>query len=435
MRCLPSLVLCPVSPFTLRFGATLSLQQLMGDLEAKSQQEVAAAPYKNHRDAPPLPNPPSPPNPPLPPLAAEPSAPPPSPSPSPPAAPDSERVESADSPTWTGNEKLSSFPIQHDEIISPDLVDMCRTTLWNARDTCVRRIKAGDPEHEHGSTFVITGDIDDMWIRDSAAQVHPYIRFTQKDAHMADMIEGLIERQAFYINYDPYANAYRIDTKYHFSPMQNQLGRHGYISTYDFELDSGCYFMRLMYTYWMTNPARAAKLLKESTSIKKAVVLMLDVWTAEQHHEEDAKGPFGLYRRAKVQPAAGQPWTGFKGLPRSGKGTETKYTGMIWSAFRPSDDEQQYGYLVPSNMFAVVALGYVAKLADSVWQDASLAARCRTLAKEVDDGIRQYATADHPTHGTIYAYEVDGKCFPMQPPRALSCLAVTRAMCRTRTAL
>lgn len=70
-----------------------------------------------------------------------------------------------------------------------------------------------------------------------------------------------------------------------------------------------------------------------------------------------------LYRRPEVKHPAGQPWLGSKGLERDGKGTPTAYTGMTWSAYRPSDDEQQYGYLVPSNMFAVVALGYLQELA------------------------------------------------------------------------
>ena len=56
-------------------------------------------------------------------------------------------------------------------------------------------------------------------------QVHPYIRFAPEDPKMARIIEGLIRRLAFYILYDPYANAFRIDTSYVFSENQKLMGR------------------------------------------------------------------------------------------------------------------------------------------------------------------------------------------------------------------
>ena len=71
----------------------------------------------------------------------------------------------------TGSSSAPKYPVQHNEPISNDAVTTCKRALWNARDTCVRRLKKGDPEYVHGDTFVITGDIDDMWLRDSAAQV------------------------------------------------------------------------------------------------------------------------------------------------------------------------------------------------------------------------------------------------------------------------
>ena len=131
------------------------------------------------------------------------------------------------------------YPKRHEVRLDSDLVAMCKRLLWNARDTCVRILPKTHPEYKNGPVFVITGDIDDMWLRDSAAQVNPYIPLTRTDPHLREIVEGLILRQAFYIMYDPYANAFRIDTSYVFSENQRAMGRHGYISTWDYELDSG----------------------------------------------------------------------------------------------------------------------------------------------------------------------------------------------------
>ena len=81
---------------------------------------------------------------------------------------------------------------------------------------------------------------------------------------------------------------------------------------------------------------------------------------------------------------------------------------MTWCGFRPSDDACTYGYLVPANMFAVVALGYAAEMVETVLTDAALAEECRVLAAEIREGIEKYAVINHPHFGKIYAYEVDG---------------------------
>ena len=56
-------------------------------------------------------------------------------------------------------------------------------------------------------------------------------------------------------------------------------------------------------------------------------------------------------------------------LPCEGKGNPVAYTGMTWSGFRPSDDACKYGYLVPSNMFAWVVLGYVQEIANEIYEE------------------------------------------------------------------
>lgn len=61
---------------------------------------------------------------------------------------------------------------------------------------------------EDGTTFLLTGDIPAMWLRDSTAQVRPYLVIAKEDQELAAMISGLVKKQFFYINIDPYANAF-----------------------------------------------------------------------------------------------------------------------------------------------------------------------------------------------------------------------------------
>lgn len=121
----------------------------------------------------------------------------------------------------------------------------------------------------------------------------------------------------------------------------------------------------------------------------KASQAVLAMWKVEQNHEERSK-----YR--------------YPELSRDGMGSKTAYTGMTWTGFRPSDDPCQYHYLVPSNIFAIKALGELAEIADELWHDQGVKKTAVALQREIRDGIQQHALHEHPKFGTVYCYEVDG---------------------------
>jgi meiotically up-regulated gene 157 (Mug157) protein len=218
-----------------------------------------------------------------------------------------------------------------------------------------------------GTVYVKTGDIPAEWLRDSSAQVRPYLFFAKKDPAVAALLRGVIERQARSLSRDPYANAFRAD----YSVWEEK-----------FELDSLVDPITLAWTYW-----RATSDAGVFTPVVAAgFAAALQTMQAEQNHGTSPRG----YKHREL------------------KGNAVGPTGMIWSGFRPSDDACVYNYLIPSEMAAVVALGQLAQIEREVWHDDARAAAAETLREQVHRGIQTYGVVDDPKHGKIYAYEVDG---------------------------
>jgi meiotically up-regulated gene 157 (Mug157) protein len=296
---------------------------------------------------------------------------------------------------------------------------MCSQTLRHTLETTTIVL----PQDE---TFIHTGDLDDLWLRDSAAQIHTLLvpffgnehdntnSLVATDPKLDRIVAGLIKRTAMYIRHDPYANAFRIDATYVFSEFQKSLGRHDLISTWNYELDSACYYIRMLYYYWKATTITITSPDTDSDnsgvlrleSVQQAVELMIDLWIAEQTHELDnyPKGPLFDCQNCN------KPYR-YSGLKRNGKGSATNATsGLTWTGFRPSDDACTYHFLVPANMFAVTVLEYVVEMAPALqWKNHNaLTKKAQTLADQIQQGIVDHAIVEHPTHGTIYAYEVDG---------------------------
>ena len=245
---------------------------------------------------------------------------------------------------------------------------------------------------DDGTTFVVTGDIPAMWLRDSSAQVRPYVPLAAQDAEVRRMIKGLVQRQASYILIDAYANAFNCEPNGH-GHRRDRPRQGPWIWERKYELDSLCYPIQLLHDYWEATG---------DTSVFDDLMLrmlrrVLQVMRIEQQHAHSSSYTF--VRKTLVASDT---------LANGGKGTPTGYTGMVWSGFRPSDDACTFGYLIPANMFAVVVLEYVAHFSRAFYNDMEMAAEAASLREEIDRGIQQYGIVTHPRHGEIYAYEVDG---------------------------
>lgn len=258
----------------------------------------------------------------------------------------------------------------------------------NTLDTTVKyRMQDGRPD-----TFVITGDIEAMWLRDSSAQVYPYLPLVNKDKKLKDLITGVINRQVKCILIDPYANAFNdgpADSpwKTDITDMKPELHERKW------EIDSLCYPVRLAYSFWKTT----GDSLFFSADWKKAVQMIIATFRTQQRKTD--KGPYQFKRETSwhTDTVAG-----------NGFGNPIKPNGLIVSVFRPSDDSTIYPFLIPSNFFAVVSLRQISEIADKVYNDSALASEALGLAEEVEKALREYAVSEHLNFGKVYAYEVDG---------------------------
>jgi uncharacterized protein len=239
-----------------------------------------------------------------------------------------------------------------------------------------------------GQTHVITGDIPAMWLRDSAAQVRPYLRLAKNDPAFATLLAGVVQRQMRFILIDPYANAFNESANGH-CHNRDETVMGPWIWERKYELDSVCAPLKLAYDLW----SETGQVAHLNDQFIKAAQLIVKTIEIEQRHENSD------YRFQRFNCPASDT------LCCSGKGAPVAYTGMSWSGFRPSDDACQFNYLIPSNMFAVVALQYLAALP---LNDSAIKTNALRLAEEIRNGIETHGKFQHPLFGEIYAYETDG---------------------------
>jgi meiotically up-regulated gene 157 (Mug157) protein len=242
-------------------------------------------------------------------------------------------------------------------------------------------------------TYVITGDIDAMWLRDSSAQVWPYLPLIKEDPALQQLIAGVINRQTRCILKDPYANAFYKDENKVSEWRSDATDMKPGVHERKWEIDSLCYPIRLAYQYWKTSGDTAPF----DSAWRKAVALTLQTFREQQR--KDNPGPYHFQRRTEIASDT---------LMSSGYGRPAKAVGMIFSMFRPSDDATDFPLLVPSNFFAVVSLRQAAEMLEKIHHDTETAGQCRALADEVAQALREHAIVNHPPFGRVYAYEVDG---------------------------
>ncbi len=271
----------------------------------------------------------------------------------------------------------------------PKLAWMFENCFPNTLDTTVEfGTKNGKPD-----TFVITGDIHAMWLRDSSAQVWPYLPLANDDPELKKLLAGVVHRQTQCVLLDSYANAFNKELV----PgewMKDDTDMKDGLHERKWEIDSLAYTVRLAYNYWLTT----GDVSVFDADWQKAAARIVETFKVQQRI--DGPGPYKFQRETMRQ---------LDTLSNGGYGRPLKPVGLInSSSFRPSDDAATYGFLIPSNLFAVISLKQLAEISNKVTGNKSFAKECTDLANEVEAAIKKYAIVEHKKYGEVYAFEVDG---------------------------
>lgn len=276
-------------------------------------------------------------------------------------------------------------------IADPKLAWMFENCYPNTLDTTVEvGTLDGKPD-----TFVITGDIDAMWLRDSSAQVMPYVPLARQDAELRRLLQGLIHRHARCIRIDPYANAFLPDPQA--KPLEwarhDQTDMKPGVGERKWEIDSLCHPIRVAHAYWQATGDKAPFDDDWRDAMHKVLA------TFREQQRLHGPGPYH-FQRESLTPSESQYLGGY--------GNPTRPNGMIHAMFRPSDDACLYPLFVPGNLFAVVSLRQLAAMSRAIHRDGDFADACEALAGEVAQAVQRDALMRDATGAAFYAYEIDG---------------------------
>ncbi|KAK6356264.1 hypothetical protein TWF718_000634 [Orbilia javanica] len=265
----------------------------------------------------------------------------------------------------------------------------------------------GEEKVEGPQSFIVTGDINAEWLRDSTNQLAGYMPLLRKDEKLRKLVWGAINTQAGFVIESPYCNAFQPPRQSHIKPANN--GQDDTVHpSYDFkavfeckyEIDSLANFFSLANQYY----AHTGDLSFVTERFLSAVDSVFTVLA------EQAQGTFSSIGSLQFPGYTFQRNTnvGTETLSLSGRGNPLNYnSSLIRSAFRPSDDACILQYFIPGNAFMSVELGRLSKLlADAKKPEYSKYAS--DWSKSIAEGIKAHGIVDDPVFGKVYAYEVDG---------------------------
>ncbi|GAB7362246.1 hypothetical protein MBLNU230_g2271t1 [Neophaeotheca triangularis] len=313
----------------------------------------------------------------------------------------------------------------NERMVDQDLARIFENAFPNTLDTTVRwHVDGTETEKKqrfHGSrhasedawqgpqSFIVTGDINAEWLRDSTNQLAQYQRLAKKDSKIENLILGAINTQAEFVIESPYCNAFQPPPPSKLKPSDNGQGdtvhpayEPSRVFECKYEVDSLAHFLKL--TNDFHNHTGSTNFLNPRWYTALETLL--------QVLDEQSRPTFN----AKTGAFEGQTYTfrrrtdaGTETLNLNGQGNPLNHgTGLIRSAFRPSDDATILGFFIPGNAMMAVELQRTANLLSSTTSRTKLAQNLLTRSEKITAGIWEHGVVTHKTHGPVFAFEVDG---------------------------
>ncbi|VBB79922.1 Putative protein of unknown function similar to meiotically up-regulated gene 157 protein of Schizosaccharomyces pombe [Podospora comata] len=286
----------------------------------------------------------------------------------------------------------------------------------NSPDPTPKPTGNNDPEEE--LTFITTGDIPAMWLRDSAHQLtsySPLLTPSNSTSSLASLYRGLINLQARYILTAPTAmpsspppeslipppQSDDSPTDHIYPPLPSSPGSPKTVHECKYELDSLASFLSLIHTY--LTQTSDTPFLTTSLNLLPALKRILSITTDLQTGTYSRTGtvsyaPYQFQRLTTISTET---------LPNAGSGPPFHPgTNLVRSAFRPSDDACTYQGFIPGNMMFSSYLSLLSPYISPI--SPSTSKKISKLAAEIRAGIEDHGRIDHRLYGRIYAYEIDG---------------------------
>ena len=303
-----------------------------------------------------------------------------------------------------------------DRMVDKDLARIFENAFPNTLDTTVRwhvngketKRKQSSGRWEGAQSFIVTGDINAEWLRDSTNQLAQYQVLAKKDRTIYDLILGAINTQAEFVTSSPYCNSFQPPPPSYLSPSNNGQGdivhpayEPAFVFECKYELDSLAHFLSLSSQFY-NHTGSTDFLTKRWFTAIETINTILDEQsrgTFDSKTGSFAKNEYTFQRDTNV---------GTETLNLAGVGNPmNSQTGLIRSAFRPSDDATILPFFIPGNAMMSVELKRVGKMLlkeghTEVGED--LQARGETIER----GIIEHGVVHHKKFGDVYAFEVDG---------------------------
>lgn len=314
-----------------------------------------------------------------------------------------------------------------DKVIDTDLARLIENCLPNTLDTTILWHSTGGVKLRFGTlpqTFVVTGDIHAEWLRDSARQLSVYQPFIKYDNKLKEMIRGAINTQVGYILNSGYCNAFHpppgTGIEKGETAMDNVFPQPDWRQVFEckYELDSLASFLTLSREYYENSGGDTSFITKQWITAFERILIILKRESLPTFDKETGRVLayyYSFQRNTNI---------GTETLPLNGLGNPVNYgTGLVRSAFRPSDDACTFQFFIPANMHMVSEL----KKARSTYLKPDIISSATAIKsgneirnleiilettddfiENIEKGIKDFGILDHPTYGKVYAYEVDG---------------------------